>query len=417
MLKELRIKIFVSAYACEPDLGSEIGVGWHWVLEMNKYFELWVLTRRSNKTHIEDWLGKHPQEHEIHFLYWDLPDWARKWKKGLRGVRTYYNIWQYYTDRIVKATMKQNDIKIYHLLTYGNALWPASSYGQKQFFVWGPIGGVDTIPEDYTRFYGRKWKVIELLRRIIIMALPFNNGFQKRCKNADLMFCKSYSMKDAIAEKYRHKAMVCTDVAVELVNNTQYARKRQHNDGLVRFLMVGRLDAWRGFDLAIEAVAQAIKICPQIRLDILGKGSDRERIITWIEKFDVKDYVTLHGQVPMDEYYQMMADCDVVLNPCLKEGAVTTAFDSMSFGKPLICIDTGGYTRYFTDEYAVLIEKKSRYKEISDIVDAIVRLSDREERNKMGEKALKAGGEYTWENKGLQIREAIMNAYSRDQNR
>jgi hypothetical protein len=24
-------KIFVSAYACEPDLGSEIGVGWHWV--------------------------------------------------------------------------------------------------------------------------------------------------------------------------------------------------------------------------------------------------------------------------------------------------------------------------------------------------------------------------------------------------
>ena len=31
-----RLKIFVSAYACEPDLGSEIGVGWHWVLEMSK---------------------------------------------------------------------------------------------------------------------------------------------------------------------------------------------------------------------------------------------------------------------------------------------------------------------------------------------------------------------------------------------
>ena len=54
---------------------------------------------------------------------------------------------------------------------------------------------------------------------------------------------------------------------------------------------------------------------------------------------------------------------------------------------------------------------------ISDIVDAMVRLSDSEVRNTMGEKALKAGGEYTWENKGLQIREAIMNAYSRDQNR
>ena len=33
-----KLKIFVSAYACEPNLGSEIGVGWHWVLEMPNIF-------------------------------------------------------------------------------------------------------------------------------------------------------------------------------------------------------------------------------------------------------------------------------------------------------------------------------------------------------------------------------------------
>ena len=51
------MKIFVSAYACEPNLGSEIGVGWHWVLEMSKYFELWVLTRESNRKNIEPWIA------------------------------------------------------------------------------------------------------------------------------------------------------------------------------------------------------------------------------------------------------------------------------------------------------------------------------------------------------------------------
>ena len=55
-----RLKIFVSAYACEPNLGSEIGVGWHWVLEMSKFFELWVLTRESNRHTIEPWIDKHP---------------------------------------------------------------------------------------------------------------------------------------------------------------------------------------------------------------------------------------------------------------------------------------------------------------------------------------------------------------------
>ena len=103
-----KLKIFVSAYACEPGLGSEIGVGWHWVLEMSKYFELWVLTRKSNQSSIEPWITKYPEYNHIHFLYYDWPKWARFWKKGLRGVRTYYNIWQYCTNDIVKRTMQEN---------------------------------------------------------------------------------------------------------------------------------------------------------------------------------------------------------------------------------------------------------------------------------------------------------------------
>ena len=80
-----RLKIFVSVYACEPNLGSEIGVGWHWVLEMSKYFDLWVLTRESNRHTIEPWTAAHPEYAHIHWLYYDWPKWARCWKKGLRG--------------------------------------------------------------------------------------------------------------------------------------------------------------------------------------------------------------------------------------------------------------------------------------------------------------------------------------------
>ena len=71
----------MSAYACEPHLGSEIGVGWHWVIEMSKYFELWVLTRKSNQSNIETWIATHPYE-SINFIYFDLPYYLRFWKKG-----------------------------------------------------------------------------------------------------------------------------------------------------------------------------------------------------------------------------------------------------------------------------------------------------------------------------------------------
>ena len=69
----MKLKIFVSAYACEPNHGSEIGVGWHWVIEMSKYFDLWVLTRKSNKENIENWLKNNSEFNKINFLYYDLP--------------------------------------------------------------------------------------------------------------------------------------------------------------------------------------------------------------------------------------------------------------------------------------------------------------------------------------------------------
>ena len=64
----MKLKIFISAYACEPNLGSEIGVGWHWVLEMSKYFNLWVLTRKSNKENIENWLKNNSEFNKINFI-------------------------------------------------------------------------------------------------------------------------------------------------------------------------------------------------------------------------------------------------------------------------------------------------------------------------------------------------------------
>ena len=406
-------KIFVSAYACEPNSGSEIGVGWHWVLEMSKYFELWVLTRKSNQPTIASWLMKHPNYENIHFVYYDLPQWARFWKKGMRGVRIYYNLWQWCTDRLVKKVMTEHGIDIYHLLTYGNALWPASCYGQKQYFIWGPIGGIDYISKEYSKYYGWQWRAIECLRRVLIKSLPLNCGFLKRSKKANLILCKSRSMYEAIPNRDKRKAILFTDVAVESHLSDKYVKRRM-SDGVVRFLMVGRLDPWRGFDIAIEALALAISQKSNIHLDIVGSGSDRSRIVKWINKYGVNDFVTLHGHVAINFYYQMMADCDVVLNPCLKEGAVTAAFDSMAFGKPLICIDTGGYTRYFNSDYSIVIPHDGRTEIIERLADAILRLTDDELRNTLGQKAQTVGNLLSWDTKGKEIYKTITNHYESD---
>ena len=400
-----KLKVFVSAYACEPGLGSEIGVGWHWVLEMSKHFELWVLTRESNRNTIEPWIAAHPEFSGIHFLYFDLPKWARFWKKGMRGVRTYYNIWQACTNRIVKRTMRENGIKVFHHLTYGNVLWKVSSYGRKQFFVWGPVGGLETIPAEYSSHYARKSRIIEWVRRAAVKMLPFNLGFKKRCKNADLILCKTEITRDHIPARQRDKSVLFTDVAVE--KQPAVANADSKENSTVEFITIGRLDAWRGFDLVIESFTRVAKTNKKLHLTIVGKGADKERLKNIAESLGVQEQITFTGKVAMDEYYRLLAESDVVVNASLKEGAVTVSFDSMAMGKPLICLDTTGYTRYFSNEYAVVIPRTGRKEVIDNLTAAMTRFADADERKTIGEKARNAGAQFTWAARGEEFKELL----------
>lgn len=406
----MKKKIFISAYACEPGLGSEIGVGWHWVLEMSKYFDLWVLTRESNRHTIEPWIADHPQFANIHFLYFDLPKWARFWKKGLRGVRTYYNIWQMCTNSIVRRTMKANDIKIFHHLTYGNAIWRVSGYGRRQFFVWGPIGGLETIPKDFSSHYQGKLKILETVRRLMVKFLPLNFGFRNRCKCADVILCKTDLTRQQIPEQYRSKAVLFTDVAVDSAQIDTNARETV--DDVVNLLSVGRLDAWRGFDLAIEALAQALKTNRNLRLTIVGKGQDSARLQLLTQQLGIADRVEFTGKLSSDDYKKQLSRCDAVVNASLKEGAVTVSFDSMTYGKPLICLDTTGYTRYFNDDYSIVIPISNRKETIDKLSEAMVAISDTELRCRLGENARKAGKAFSWKKRGEEIRDLIEKSYN-----
>lgn len=399
-------KIFVSAFSCMPHMGSEPGVGWHWIMEMSKYFELWVLVHKEPIDDIEKYVKEHGIDKKIHFIYYDIPGNSLFFKNGkFRWVRTYYMIWTVLANRIVKRTMKENEIKIFHNLTFGNAIWPVCKFGQKQLFIWGPIGGVETIPADYSCHYNIKSRIIEWVRRTMVKTLKWNLGFNQRCKNANLMLCKTEAMRMAIPEKYRHKAILFTDVAVEPQSSTP----QMENTGnkVLQYISVGRLDAWRGFDVLIESFCEALQAYPNMKLLILGEGTDRKRLENIIEKNQLQNSVSLLGNVSITEYNKIIASCDVVVNSCLKEGAVTVSFDSMRYGKPLICVDSGGFTRYFSNDYAIVLPQQSRAKLIQSMKRAILDLTDTNLRQSMGKLAQEAGNQFVWKVKGQQIKEII----------
>ena len=457
-------KIFVSAYACEPGMGSEIGVGWHWVLELSKYYEVWVLTRESNRGTIVPWLEQHRGYERIHFVYFDLPQWARRWKRGMRGVRIYYMLWQWLSNGEVKRTMQENGIETYHHLTYGNAMWPVSRYGMKQRFVWGPTSAGVSLPRYLTKNFSWKSRLKEVAQRWMKRLLPLNVGFRRRCRCAEIILCKTDETIECVPRKWRHKCVQMTDVAVEPRDASRYMMPKRYDETKVNYVATGTLVGWRTMDVLLESwklsrqfiihnsqfiidstgrelgmrnvngqwstvngqwsteksrrddipqtgvltpgkvstpPTNPVGVTDSSLLTIVGDGPERGRLERLVDELGVRDSVRLVGQVDMETYYSYIAQADVVVNPCFREGAVTVSFDSMAMGKPLICFDTGGYTHSFEPGYSRVIKGvTSRQEAVERLAQAMAELADKELCAKMGAEAKRRSEELSWEKCG-----------------
>ena len=69
---EKKLKVLLSAYACEPNTGSEPEIGWGWAKGLyKKGYDVSVITRESNRKKIEATMLQSP-EIKIDFYYYDL---------------------------------------------------------------------------------------------------------------------------------------------------------------------------------------------------------------------------------------------------------------------------------------------------------------------------------------------------------
>src|SRR5918999_3838599 len=89
------MRIVVFAYACEPNRGSEPGAGWNLARALAGFGDTWVITRSNNAPVIERAIQSIPERDRLHFVYVDLPSWARFWKRGRHGIHLYYLLWQF----------------------------------------------------------------------------------------------------------------------------------------------------------------------------------------------------------------------------------------------------------------------------------------------------------------------------------
>ena len=109
--------------------------------------------------------------------------------------------------------------------------------------------------------------------------------------------------------------------------------------GDLLILSMARLAADKGLEYLIEAAAMLPRSRQQIQVAIAGDGPARDRLEKLAIKLDVTDRVAFLGF--REDVGDLLAACDLVVLPSLREGLSIALLEAMVAGKPIVATSIG----------------------------------------------------------------------------
>ncbi len=396
------MRVLLSAYACEPDKGSEPADGWMWVHQMARFHEVWVLTRSNNRPAIEGALAREPLPN-VRWVYFDLPDWARGWKKQQRGVHAYYFLWQLGAYFVGRKLHRQVSFDIVHHATFGQ-YWIPSFLGLLPVpFVWGPVGGGESAPPSFWRDFswpGRKFEIVREVARSLSFVNPVMYAIARRSKAAIATTDQTARRLTRLGARAIeiHPQFGMTDEELDY-----FGRFPIRQSGPFRLISMGRLIHWKGFHLSLRAFAQFQRTHPDAEYWIVSSGPESDRLKALAKALGVERNVVFWGRLPaLQDVYGKLAECDVLVHPALHEAFGNAVLEGLAAGRPAVCLDLGGPALQVTPETGIKVRAVNPDQAVEDLAAAFVCLADHPElRLRMAGNARRRVREhFHWEQKG-----------------
>lgn len=369
------LRLCLSLYACEPNRGSEPGVGWAWALGMAKRHETWVITRANNRSIIEAELDRLavPAEERPHFVWVDLPGWVcRLKKKGIVPVGLYYLLWQFAARRAWDRTGIRVDV--IHHVTFCSYVVPGVWWHRKEKVVLGPLGGAAICPRPFLREFPFFRRVSEWKRgwgRRLWFLDPF---FLRSRASADvLLFVDSASARRMGGSRSSVSTMLDVAVPEALAIRDPVrteARRRQ-------FVWAGTLAGHKAGGVAIRALAKAFGRDPDPpRLLMFGRGPNRKRLEKLAQSLGVEALVEFRGSVPQETLWTEISRSLGFVFTSVRDTCGSVSIEALACGTPLVCFKHQGVGEVVDETCGIAVVPRTYDQAVLDFAAAMRRLSD-----------------------------------------
>ncbi len=184
----------------------------------------------------------------------------------------------------------------------------------------------------------------------------------KAYRKFDHIISVAKSVQDAFSKRFgiseRLKVLYNPVDRKDILEKSLQKINFQKQTSLLHLITVGRLESQKGYDRLLEVVSQLKKDSFEFKLMIVGDGSQRKQLETYIEENDLQNYVTLLGF--QTNPYAFINAADAFVCSSRSEGFSTVVTEALILGKPVVATDCSGMTELLGDnEYGMITENNT----------------------------------------------------------
>jgi len=347
------MNLLLSAYACEPNKGSEPEVGWRWMINSaKKYDNVVVVTRANNQKNIEKVFSS-LNIHNVQFEYFDLPKWASFWKKKGRGVQLYTYLWEIFLFFFLLKRYKKKHFDVSQRVTFVSYRFPSFIWYFSKEFILGPIAGGERFPLDFLKIFSFKGKIKELLRMIVQRVSLFDPLVLFTLYKAKTIIAVTKDTKTILPSFAQKNVIIQPAISIDIHD---FNHDSNHNtvSKKLKLLYIGRVIEWKGMDLVLEALKEIDS--EMYEFTVIGGGDALSKFEHCSKQNELS--VNFLGQQNRDSLSQYYLSHDLFLFPSLHDSGGMVVLEAKAHGLPVVVSSFGG-RQEFIDENDYLIHSQT----------------------------------------------------------
>lgn len=374
-----KYKILLSAYACEPNVGSEPSVGWNWAIEIKKLgHEILIITRKNNKKVIEKELSTNKILNKKDFYYFDLPKIFKVLKNIIpAGVYLYYYLWQYFLYQKLKKENFVKNFDIIHHITFGVFRLPSFLWKFNKKFIFGPVGGYELMPKIIKKNLSIRNRLEENLREISnVFFLKFDRNLKDFLNSKKIIFfSKTKDTKYNLKKYYNKNITVSSEIGIDTKNKKKVRIRKK----IKNFVFIGRSLYWKGGDILIDAFNLALKKNKNIRLSFYTDGREKNNWKKKILYHNLGQYIKINGWVNHSKINSIYRSNDVFIFPSLHDSSGNVLLEALSNSLPVLCLNIGGPGKIITSNCGIKVninQKSTEQSIVKQLSNNIIKITE-----------------------------------------